>query len=136
MKHLCTAAALAALVLAGCRTGVAPSVGLGDPYPPPFNDPQISVLSPKLHKWLAFHPARIEMDSDKPMQVEVPVRNLTKRNYQIDYRFLFFDKHDMELRPTMAWRFANLSPKQIVRLRAGALSTEAINYRLEVKWAG
>ena len=136
MKRLCTVPILVALVLAGCQTDIAPSAGLGDPYPPPINDPQISVLSPELQKWLAFHPARLEMEVDKPLQVEVPVRNLTDRNYQIDYRFLFFDKHDMELRPTMAWRFANLSPKQVVRLRAGALSTEATNYRLEVKWSG
>ena len=134
MKHLCTAAVLFTLALSGCKTDIAPSVGLGDPYPPPVNDPQISVLSPELQKWLAFHPARMELDGDKPLQVEVPVRNLTDRNYPIDYRFIFFDKHDMELRPTMSWRFQNLSPKQVVRLRAGALSTEAVNYRLEVKW--
>ena len=127
---------LACLVLLGCQNQtLAPSAGLGDPYPAPLNDPQITVLSPELRQWILFHPARIEADGEKPMQVEVPVRNIAGQQYLIDYRILFYDDDDLELTPTMGWTFAALGPKQTVRLKAGALSPEAINYRLEIKWA-
>ena len=51
--------AAAVLLLAGCHSP-APSPGLGDPWLPPGNDPQISVLSPELQPWLRFQPARID----------------------------------------------------------------------------
>lgn len=127
---------LALAALAGCQSHrAAPSSGLGDPYPAPLNDPQITVLAPELRQWLAFHPARIEYEPDKPMQVEVPVRNLAARQYLIDYRILFFDADDLEVPPPMGWTFASLEPKQTVRLKAGAMSPEAVNYRIEIRWA-
>jgi len=125
---------LAAMILAGCQSP-APSPGLGDPYPPPINDPQISVLSQELQPWLRFQPARIDQEGARPMQVEVPVRNLASRAYLIDYRFLFFDEKDMEVGPSMGWKFMAIQPKQVARLKAGALGPEAKSYRLEIKWS-
>ena len=53
----------AGLLLLGCEApGISPSPGLGDPYLGPFNNPQISVLSPQLQQWIRFHPA-IVVDS-------------------------------------------------------------------------
>ncbi len=122
-------------VLVGCQPHAAPPAGLGDPWPAPANDPQITVLAPELQEWLRFHPARIRHDADAPMQVEVPVRNLAERQYLIDYRIRFYDDNDLELPPTMGWRFLAIDAKQTARLTAGAMSSEAVNYRLEVKWA-
>lgn len=132
---LSTLLVLAALLAAGCQDPTAPSPGLGDPYPAPLNDPQISVLEPELQRWLRFHPARIDHEPGRPMQVEVPVRNLADRQYLIDYRVVFFDGNDMTLEPTMGWRLLALEPKQTARLAAGSLSSDAVNYKLEVKWA-
>ena len=134
------ASLVAALLAAGCDSGppdVAPSPGLGDPYPAPFNDPQISVLSPELRPWIAFHPAIITRDRrpPRPMQVEVPVRNVTDRQYVLDYRFIFYDESGREQEPVMGWALQALDPKQVVRLKAGALDAEARDYRLEVRWA-
>ncbi len=128
--------ALAVTVMVGCQTQQgAPSSGLGDPWPAPVNDPQITVLSPDLQQWLRFHPARIELDPDRPMQVEVPVRNLTDRQYLVSYRITFYDAGDLEVTPTMGWRLEAIDARQTARLAAGAMSAEAVNYRLEVKWA-
>jgi hypothetical protein len=122
--------------LAGCQQpDISPSPGMGDPYPAPINDPQISILSPELRPWLGFHPAIVVDDPPQPLQVEVPVRNLTNNTYLIDYRILFYDAAGRELEPVMGWAMEPLRPKQTVRLKGGALSTEAVNYRLEVKWA-
>lgn len=136
MMRLPVTAAVALALLLGCQAKYgAPSAGLGDPWPAPVNDPQITVLAPELQQWLRFHPARIVRDPDRPMQVEVPVRNISDRQYLIDYRFLFFDGDDMAVTPTMGWRFMAIDANQTARLTAGAMSPDAANYRLEIKWA-
>lgn len=125
-----------ACLLAGCTPpDLRPSPGMGDPYDPPLNDPQISVLAPELRPWLGFQPAIILNDGVSPMQVEVPVRNLVTRKYLIDYRFTFYDENGSQLEPVMGWEMAAFEPKQTVRLTAKALGTEAVTYRLEIKWA-
>ncbi len=127
---------LALTLLVGCQTQHgAPATGLGDPWPAPVNDPQITVLSPDLQQWLRFHPARIEQDPDRPMQVAVPVRNLSDRQYLVSYRITFYDADDIEVTPTMGWRREAIDAKQTSRMTAGAMSADAVNYRLEVKWA-
>ena len=127
---------LAVTLVAGCQSQQgAPSSGLGDPWPAPVNDPQITVLSPDLQQWLRFHPARIELDPGRPMQVAVPVRNLADRQYLVSYRITFYDADDIEVVPTMGWTLEAIDAKQTARLTAGAMSAEAVNYRLEVKWA-
>lgn len=123
------------LAIPGCKTDISPSGGLGDPYPAPINDPQITILSPELRPWLGFHPAVVVDDGSRPMQVQIPVRNLTARDYLIDYRVLFYDENGMQLEPVMGWKMEALRPKQTVRLDGKALDRRAVNYRLEVKWA-
>jgi hypothetical protein len=129
-----TIIAALAIALAGC-TNIAPSPGLGDPYPAPLNDPHISILSPELQPWLGFHPAIIVDDGRRPMQVEVPVRNLTDRQYLIEYRMLFFDEYGATLTPVMGWEMLALDRKQTARLRGGALSTDAVDWKVEVRWS-
>ena len=127
---------LGVLFALGCEApDIAPVAGLGDPSLPPFNDPQISLLSPELQPWLGIHPAIIIDDGKRPKRVRVPVRNLPGRQYLIDYRILFYDANELELAPAMGWTMATLCSTQIVRLKANALSTDAAGYRLEVKWA-
>jgi uncharacterized protein YcfL len=119
----------------GCAADRSPSPGMGDPYPAPMHDPQISVLSPDLRPWLGFQPAVVIDDGERPMSVEVPVRNLSERQYLIDYRILFYDANGSEISPVMGWEMAVLEPKQVVRLKRRALDLDAVAYRLEVRWA-
>ena len=124
------------LSLSACQADdIAPSPGMGDPYIAPLNDPQISILSPELRPWLGFHPAVMMNVGNKPLSVERPVRNLTYNQYLIEYRFLFYDENNRELEPVMGWKFQSFDPKQIVRLKGSALSTEAKSYRLELRWS-
>lgn len=124
-----------ALALPGCKADTSPPAGYGDFVPAPDNDPQISVLPPELRPWLAFHAAFIDRDGERPMSVQVPVRNLAARKYLVDYRILFYDDKGMELSPTMGWTMVPLEQKEIVRLKASALDARAVAYRLEIKWA-
>lgn len=121
--------------LAGCKTDTAPSAGMGDPYPAPMNDPQISVLATDLRPHLVFQPAIITKDGQRPMTVEVPMRNTTYNKYLLEYRILFYDSSGRELSPVMGWEFVPVDPKQVVRLKRSATSVEADNYRLEVRWS-
>jgi hypothetical protein len=124
------------LALAGCSPpDTSPGAGRGDAYPAPMNDPQISVLDPELREWIVFQTANITREDERPLYVQVPARNLTERQYLIEYRYLFFDENDKQLTPTMGWKFASLDPKQVVRLDGSALSNEARDYRLEVRWS-
>ena len=127
---------LAAVVAAGCSApNIAPAPGMGDPFPAPVNDPQITVHDEALRAFLGFHPATVVNDGQRPLYVEQPVRNLTDRQYLIDYRLIFFDAVGIELTPVMGWQFQPLQPKQTVRLKGRAPHTTAVSYKLEVKWA-
>lgn len=139
-RSLMTAALLmaaASLLSTGCEADRSPAPGMGDPYTAPMNDPQITVIPIDLREWLAFQPAVVtsRADADRPMQVEVPLRNMAEAMYLIDYRFLFYDLNGRELEPVMGWRMQELYPKQVVRLKAGALDNDAVDYRLEIKWS-
>jgi uncharacterized protein YcfL len=93
------------------------------------------VLDPKLREWIAFQPAVITRDGERPLTVQVPVRNLTERVYKIEYRYLFFDEHGRQIDPVMGWSFVSLYPKEVSRLQAAALGMDARDYRLEVRWS-
>lgn len=122
----------------GCQTiDTSPGAGRGDPYPAPVNDPQISVLNAELRPWLGFQPAVVidQHNPNRKMRVEVPVRNLAERQYLIEYRILFYNENGVELEPVMGWKMVPLDPKQNQRLKGQAMHNEAVDYRLEVRWA-
>jgi uncharacterized protein YcfL len=121
--------------ITGCQADLSPGAGMGDFYPAPLNDPQISVLDQELRQWIVFQNAVVINDGERPMEVQVPVRNLAERAYLIDYRILFYDAAGREISPQMSWAMEDLLPKQVKRLTAKALDLEAVNYRLEVKWS-
>lgn len=132
---MCGAAAL--LTTTGCQeeyyTG--PTPGLGDNVPAPDNDPRIAILSPELQAWLAFQPPIVTRTPTDTLMVEVPMRNTTYEQYQLEYRFRFFDDYDRELEPMMSWRHLPAYPKQTTRMKASSLTSDASNWRLEVQWA-
>ncbi len=129
------AAALFVAILSGCQADRSPGAGMADPYPAEVNDPRITVLAPDLRPWIGFQDIRVDPDADKPLAIDVPVRNLTERQYLIDYRFLFYDEDGMQISPAMSWRMVALEPKQNVRLHGRALDQDAVDFRLEVRWA-
>jgi len=141
MRILCLLLGVMSLTLslvfaAGCQsTSKAPSPGMGDPYPAPLNDPQISVLSEELRPWLGFHPAIVLHEPGEVMFVEVPMRNLASRQYLLEYRILFYEERGMELKPIMDWKMISVDPKQTVRLTANSMDSSAENYRLEIRWS-
>jgi len=138
MRHVIASLSFLVLLLvgAGCQqTNPAPRPGLADPYPAPYNSPDITVVDEDLRQWLGFQPAVRVRTTNQPLHVEVPVRNLADDQYIIQYRFLFYDERDVEQDPIMGWRRAVLEPKQTVRLEGSALDASAKSYKLQVRWA-
>jgi len=137
MRHitLLVALVLNSMALNACKTDTSPSPGMGDFYPAPMNDPQISIVSPELRKHLGFQPAIIENDGQRPMSVEIPMRNLTYNAYQLEYRIIFMGESGRQQTPIMGWQHLPLDPKQVARLNGSALSTDAKSYRVEVRWS-
>jgi len=129
------AAAFVFTTLTGCQVDRSPGAGMADPYPAEVNDPRITVLAPDLRPWIGFQDIRVDSNDDKPLSINVPVRNLTERQYLIDYRFLFYDEDGMQISPAMSWHMVALEPKQNVRLQGRALDQNAVDFRLEVRWA-
>ena len=128
--------AVCSVVAAGCKSNdTLPSPGMADPYPAPLNDPNITIVSPELRPWLGFQPAIVIDDGERGMHVEQPMRNLTYEKYLLEYRILFYDENGRELTPVMGWEFISLDPKQLVRLKRSAMSTDAKDYRIEVRWS-
>ena len=123
------------MIACGCQApDKSPSGGVADPFPAPINDPQVSILAPEIRDWLGVQTAVVIDDGERPMHVDVPVRNMSDQMYLLDYRFLFYDAAGRELSPVIGWKPANFQPKQLLRLSANALTTEAVNWRLEIKW--
>jgi hypothetical protein len=113
----------------------APNPGLADPVPPPYNSPDITVIDGDLQQWLGFHPAVVVRSENRPMSVEVPVRNTADDQYIIQYRFTFFDEDGSVLDPVMQWDRAVLEPMAMQQLRANALDERAESWKLQVRWA-
>ena len=57
------------------------------------------------------------------------------RQYLVRDRITVYDAGDLEVTATMGGRLEAIDARQPARLAAGAMSAEAVNYRLEVKWA-
>ena len=114
------------LALSACETSTAPRPGLADPYPAPMNSPEITVVDPDLHQWLAFHPATRIRTGGRPLQVEVPTRNLADNAYLIEYRYLFYDENGLQEEPVMGWKGERIDPKQI-----GFTVDTPVPYRLQ-----
>ena len=130
------AAGLAIFIAAGCQQpDLGPAPGMGDPYPAPMNDPQITVLAQDLRPWLGFHPAIVVEGGNGTMNVQLPVRNLSERQLLVDYRILFYDGNGVELEPPMSFRMIALGPKQTVRMSGNSFDNAAASYRVEVKWS-
>jgi len=129
------AASLGSAGLVACQADPSPAPGQGDPFPSPMNDPEITVIPIELRSWLGFQSAVIVRDGERPMQVQVPVRNLAERKYLLEYRFLFYDDNGLELSPQMGWQMFALDAKQVQRLSGAALDLRARTYRLEVRWS-
>ncbi len=138
LRMLSGVSLLCVILITSCQepaSNPAPNAGLSDPVPPPYNDPDITVIDNDLHQWLAFQPAVVVRMESQPLSVEVPLRSIADDQYIIQYRFSFFEANGSLLEPVMLWERAVLEPKAMSVLKANALDQRAAIWKLQVRWA-
>jgi hypothetical protein len=137
MRIALPAVLVATTLLAGCQQApdVTPPFGYPDPVGAGANDPQIQVLSSDLRPWLGFQTPTVIRRDGAPLEIQVPVRNLANEQYLTEYRFVFFDANRQVVQPEMGWVMQPLVAKQTEYLRANALDTQAVDWKLEVRWS-
>lgn len=135
MLRVFTLSALTALALTGCaKKDVSPYVGQQDPVASPNNNPRIVTSSGDLMQSLGFDQP-IVLRRDDLLTVSVPTRNLSSERYLLDYRFVWYDKDGMELRPAMGWREVVIEPRDQKRIAANAIDSRATDWKIQLRWA-
>lgn len=68
------------------------------------------------------------------LRAQVSLLNSGSRDINCQYKFLWFDANDIELRPGQgAWRAVTLHGGEEVRVAGSAASTDATGFKLEVR---
>ncbi|MFA9476825.1 DUF1425 domain-containing protein [Phycisphaerales bacterium AB-hyl4] len=122
-----------AMLFVGCAR-TQPWGSVQDPVPQ-GQHPHI-VLHDDIHNRVSHgQPTVTPSDGQTPMRVTVPLRLLDNRDHAIQYRFIFFDERNQQVRPEMSWRYKVLPPRAQTEVDAAALNPDAVDWRLEIRFA-
>ena len=127
--------ALAIAVTTGCQrpTVSAPAVG-ADPVPL-ANDPKILALD-GLEQFIVASDPVVVREPGGLLRVSVPARVIMEDGVvRTQYRFLFFDEQGFQLRPEEQWRYLVMPARTLVTMESTALSTKAVDWRLQIRSA-
>lgn len=128
---------LAALIatpclLAGCANATkAPHAVKPDPIAP-VQYPQIATEG-NLGNFMSYAKPIVRAEGGSPMKVTVPLRLRDDKPVNAQYRFTFMDANGAPLDPPMDWRFMVLPPRLQVFMEGTAMSSRAVDWRLEVR---
>jgi Protein of unknown function (DUF1425) len=125
----------AALAFAGCDTVKPPPAGRDDPLPIAAY-PKIEISS-GLNEYLVVEKPIVDPATpEKPMKVTVPVRSVADVAINTQYQFMFFDAKGRPVKNSPSgWRYANISARTQLFFEAGALDTDAVDWRLRIRSA-
>lgn len=120
----------AAALLAGCVTDYQPGVATaedGSAYP------EVAILG-NLGGGVRKHaPIVTPGERGRPMAVSVPLRLMSDRTREVQYRFIFMDQRGKPLPPEMDWTWKVMPARALVYFEAAALDDRATDWRLEVR---
>lgn len=129
------ATASALTLTTGCQqpTISAPAVG-ADPVPLE-NDPKILALD-GLDEFIVAGDPVVDREPGGLLRVSVPVRVIMEDGaIRTQYRFLFYDIRGFQLRPEENWRYVVMPARTQVEMQSSALSTKAVDWRLQIRSA-
>jgi len=118
------------LMLTGCVTDYQPDRATledGDQYP------QVVIIGNLGGAVRKHQPAVTPTMDDAPMTVTVPLRLMSDKSREIQYRFIFFDAGGRPLPPEMDWRWKVMPARALIHLQGAALDDRAVDWRLEVR---
>ncbi len=124
---------LAGVAVAGCNRPLLQKPGevQGDPIAID-NYPNV-VAEGDLDKWLVVSRAIAESAQDKPLRVTVPIRNGSKVELSVQYRFEFLDATGRPLDTTPRWQYMRMPVATQVFFQGAALDTTATDWRLIIR---
>lgn len=134
MKRLTLLAALLAVpcALTACDTIDKPPYAVKPDNVSEARYPQIATEG-NLGNHLSYARPIVRMDGQTPMSVTVPIRLRDDHPVNAQYRFSFLAADGSPLHPTSDWRFMVLPPRLQVFMEGSAMSTEAQDWRLEIR---
>lgn len=74
-------------------------------------------------------------DSERPLTVIIPLRNVEDNEIHIQYRMEFFDSAGRPMTRGDQWRFKTLPSRTQVFLEGGAIDTKSVDYRAIIRSA-
>jgi uncharacterized protein YcfL len=134
MKRLPRLAALLAvpLALTACSAIDKPPHAVKPDKVSEVQYPQIATEG-NLGNHLSYAKPIVRSDGQTPMGVTVPIRLRDNQSVNAQYRFTFLAADGQPLSPPMDWRFMVLPPRLQVFMEGSAMSTEARDWRLEIR---
>lgn len=100
-------------------------------------EPEIEFLDADLDRTLQVLPSVTVDRPPIPMRVQVPVQNTQRfQDLTVDYRFVFYDRDDLEMEPPMPWKPVTLLATESRRFSGRAYSEGAVRWTLKVRRAG
>jgi uncharacterized protein YcfL len=119
----------AALLIAGCAKPP------GRAKPDPVSEAEYPQISAQgwLDNRVAYGKPTVRYGEDQPLEVSAPVRLLMSNPRKVQYRFIFLAPDGKRLTPQMDWRYKELPARAQTFLEGSAMSTEAKDWRLEIR---
>jgi len=124
------------LHIGACAPTPSPNTPPGSPGPDPLPGyPQIVAMD-GLGPWLVGEPAIIEHPPGGLLRITQPIRSASATEHlRVQYRFIYLDASGRPLRAQEEWRYIVIPALTQVFLDGNALSTEAVDWRLEIRSA-
>ncbi len=132
MRVVAGFALMLAVIMTGCDTIQAPDAARQDPLPEGAYPRQV-VLEGLNKGVVTGRPVVDEPTADQPMRVSVPVRSVTDKELNVQYRFEFFDARNRPTRDQPGWRYVRIAGKSSVTAESAATDTNAVGWRLEIR---
>lgn len=130
------AMALGVMMAAGACATKDPVMAPGQPGVDQLGEyPQIVTMD-GLGQWLVAEPAIVDHPTAGLLQVTQPIRSITEyQHLRVQYRFIYLDRMGRPLRSQEEWRYIVIPSRAQVFLDGTSLSTEAEDWRLEIRSA-
>lgn len=134
LKALSLVSAFILAASPGCDTVKAPYAPGGDPLPA-SNYPKVAFHDKELSGMLVVDPNIVVVDrpEGRPMKVTVPLRSVSDHAMKLQYQFQWRDSLGRPVGES-GWRFTRVEPRVQVPFQANALSQDAVDWRLEVRF--
>jgi len=115
----------------GCQT----SGPIGGTLDETARDPHVTFASKSLAKAVELKSPVVGRTEGGLLQVTQPLRAETDDALDIEYRFLWLDASGRPTGPEMTWRTDRLESYVLEMVSGNAVSREASDWMLEVRWA-